>query len=68
MFSAGRLSTPAVSPDGRWVVFAVRTPDIAANSSHSDLYAADSQGRTLTKLTDGKGNSSESALPALRAC
>jgi dipeptidyl aminopeptidase/acylaminoacyl peptidase len=58
MFSAGRLSTPAVSPDGRWVVFAVRTPDIAANSFQTDLYAADLQGRTLTKLTDGKGNNS----------
>ncbi len=58
MFAAGRLSSPAVSPDGRWVVFAVRTPDIAANSSHSDLYAADLQGQALKKLSDGKGNSS----------
>jgi dipeptidyl aminopeptidase/acylaminoacyl peptidase len=58
MFSAGRLSTPVVSPDGKWVVFSVKTPDIAANSSHSDLYAIDRQGRTLKKLTDGKGNHS----------
>ena len=59
MFAAGRLSAPAVSPDGRWVVFAVRTPDIAANTSHSDLYAIDMQGRDTEKmLTDGKGNSS----------
>lgn len=58
MFSAGRLSSPAVSPDGRWVVFTVRQADIDANSFHSELFATDLQGRTLTRLTDGKGNSS----------
>ncbi len=58
MFATGRLSSPAISPDGRWVVFAVRQADIDANSFHSQLYATDLQGRTLTQLTDGKGNSS----------
>lgn len=58
MFSAGRLSSPAISPDGRWVVFTVRQADIATNSFHSELYVTDLQGRTLRKLTDGKGNSS----------
>ena len=58
MFAAGRLSSPVVSPDGKWVVFAVKTPDIAANTFQTDLYAADLQGRTLTKLTDGKGSNS----------
>ncbi len=58
MFAAGRLSSPAVSPDGKWVVFAVRTPDIAANTYQTHLYAADLQGRSLKKLTEGKGNHS----------
>lgn len=58
MFAAGRLSTPAVSPDGQWVVFAVKTPDIATNTFQTDLYAADLQGLSLKKLTDGKGNHS----------
>ena len=58
MFAAGRLSSPAVSPDGSWVVFAVRTPNLAANSFAADLYVADMQGRTLKKLTEGKGSSS----------
>ena len=62
LFGVGRLSSPAVSPDGRWVVVAVRTPDIEANTFHSELYATDLQGRTLTKLTDGKGNSSAPAF------
>ena len=58
MFSAGRLSSPALSPDGQWVVFAVKTPDIAANAFHTDLYAADLKGRTLKRLTEGKGDNS----------
>ena len=58
MFAAGRLSTPVMSPDGKWVVFAVKTPAIAANTFQTDLYAADWQGRSLKKLTDGKGNHS----------
>jgi len=58
MFAAGRLSSPAVSPDGKWVVFAVKTPDIAANTYQTHLYATDLQGRSLLKLTEGKGNHS----------
>ncbi len=58
MFATGRLSSPVVSPDGKWVVFAVKTPDLAANTFQTDLYATDLQGRTLTKLTDGKGSNS----------
>ncbi|MEI6613454.1 MAG: S9 family peptidase [Chrysiogenales bacterium] len=58
MFTAGRLSSPVISPDGKWVVFAVKTPDIVANTFQTDLYATDMQGRTLKKLTDGKGNHS----------
>ncbi|HEX7503244.1 MAG TPA: S9 family peptidase, partial [Acidobacteriota bacterium] len=50
MFAMGRLSTPVVSPDGRWVVFAVKIPDIAANTFQTDLYAVDLQGRGLKKL------------------
>jgi len=58
IFAAGRLSAPAVSPDGKWVVFEVKIPNIAANTFQTDLYATDLQGRTLKKLTDGKGNNS----------
>ena len=58
MFTTGRLSSPVVSPDGNWVVFAVKTADITANNFQTDLYAADLQGRTLKKLTAGKGNHS----------
>jgi len=56
MFAAGRLSSPAVSADGTWVVFAVKTADLTANTFQTDLYAADMQGRAMKKLTAGQGN------------
>jgi dipeptidyl aminopeptidase/acylaminoacyl peptidase len=57
VFTAGRLSSPIVSPDGKWIVFAVKTPDIDRNVFKSDLYAIDATGLTLKKLTDSKGDS-----------
>jgi dipeptidyl aminopeptidase/acylaminoacyl peptidase len=56
VFSAGRLSSPTMSPDGKWIVFAVKTPDIDRNTFQTDLYAADAEGMTLKKLTDSKGD------------
>ena len=56
VFAAGRLSSPTMSPDGKWIVFAVKTPDIDRNTFQSDLYAADAEGMTLKKLTDSKGD------------
>ncbi len=56
MFAAGRLSSPVISPDGKWVVFAVKTADIIANTFQTNLYATDMQGRALIKLTEGKGS------------
>jgi Tol biopolymer transport system component len=56
VFAAGRLSSPTISPDGKWIVFAVKTPDIDRNTFQSDLYATDAQGMTLKKLTDSKGD------------
>lgn len=58
VFAAGRLSSPTMSPDGKWIVFAVKTPNIDRNTSQSDLYAIDAEGVTLKNLTDSKGNNS----------
>jgi dipeptidyl aminopeptidase/acylaminoacyl peptidase len=58
MFAAGRLSSLTLSPDGKRIVFAVKTPNIAANTFQTDLYVTDLQGLSLKKLTDGKGNNS----------
>jgi len=46
-----RLSEPAVSPDGRQVVFTVSTLDLAANKRRSDLWVIGTDGRGLRPLT-----------------
>ncbi|MGZ9113530.1 MAG: S9 family peptidase, partial [Brevundimonas sp.] len=49
MISANRLADPQVSPDGRWVVYAVTTTDVAANKRAGSLYIMD------LRDTDGDG-------------
>lgn len=58
LFSVGRLQSPALSPDGRWVVLAVRTPDLDGNSFHSELYALDRSSGACKRLTEGQGRNS----------
>jgi dipeptidyl aminopeptidase/acylaminoacyl peptidase len=50
MFSAGRLSAPVVSPDGKWIAFGVRTPEIEGNRFSHSLYLTDRTGRILKKV------------------
>ena len=40
MLAMQRVSDPAVSPDGRWVAFAVRDTDLDANRGRSDIWLA----------------------------
>ncbi len=58
MFTVGRLSSPTLSADGKWVAFAVKTADINANTFQTNIYISDLQGLSLKKLTDGKGSQS----------
>ncbi len=59
MISANRLADPQVSPDGRWVVYAVTTTDVAANRRAGALYMMDlragGEGRKLA-ISDGGAN------------
>ena len=59
MISANRLADPQVSPDGRWVVYAVTTTDVAANRRAGSLYMMDlragGEGRKLA-ISDGGAN------------
>ena len=60
MISANRLADPQVSPDGRWVVYAVTTTDVAANRRASALYMMDLQHQDAAavklSLNDGDAN------------
>ena len=52
-------ATPAISPDGRWVVFAQSTIVEAENQRHTELWIAPSDGSSAAvKLLAGDGSSS----------
>jgi len=51
MLAMERISEPAVSPDGRTVVFTLRTTDLEANRGRSDLWCVDSAGGLPRRLT-----------------
>jgi dipeptidyl aminopeptidase/acylaminoacyl peptidase len=56
MFSAGRLGAPVISPDGKWIAFSVRVPDIGANRFSSSLYLTDVKGSFLKKVAKAQGD------------
>lgn len=49
MLAMQRVGDPQVSPDGRWVVFAVRDTDYAANRGRYDLWIASVDGATAAR-------------------
>ena len=57
MIVANRLGDPQVSPDGRWVVYAITTTDVAANKRTGGLWikdlTADGEPRRLSISDDG---------------
>ena len=46
-----RISEPLISPDGQWVVFVLRTTDMEANRGRTDLWLADTTGKSPRRLT-----------------
>jgi dipeptidyl aminopeptidase/acylaminoacyl peptidase len=52
LFAMKRMADPALSPDGRWIVFTLTTADLAANKNFSDLWIIGSDGQGLRRLTD----------------
>ena len=46
-----RVSDPAVSPDGKWVVFTVTKSDVQTNKNSTDLWLASIDGMTVRQLT-----------------
>ncbi|EAT10068.1 S9 family peptidase [Sphingobium sp. 10 DY56-G10] len=52
MVSLDRIGAPAVSPDGKWLAYQLRSTDLAANRGRTDLYllAIDRPGQTPRKI------------------
>ncbi|HEY4369760.1 MAG TPA: S9 family peptidase [Steroidobacteraceae bacterium] len=66
LISLNRVSEPALSPDGKAVVFTVRETDLAANRGRTDLWALDlatkgAQPRRLTSDPENDGSAQWSA-------
>ena len=61
LFRIVRISDPALSPDGRWIVFTVSTPDLASNSTATALYCISSDGAQSRRLSRGPGNDRNAA-------
>jgi dipeptidyl aminopeptidase/acylaminoacyl peptidase len=51
-FAFRRLSEPSISPDGRWVVYQVTSPDVEKNTTSSRLWLAPTDGGPARQLTN----------------
>jgi dipeptidyl aminopeptidase/acylaminoacyl peptidase len=51
LISMQRVSDPHISPDGKWVVFTVATPDKEANRNASNIWLVPSNGGAAKQLT-----------------
>ena len=64
LWSLGRVSDPQVSPDGKEVLYAVRTYDLAANKGNTGIWKLTlGSGRTL-RLTRGTSNATSAKWSA----
>ena len=58
-----RISAPEVSPDGKWVAYAVSTPDLEANRSVSNIWVVGLAGGDPIQLTQSGKDSAPSWAP-----
>jgi dipeptidyl aminopeptidase/acylaminoacyl peptidase len=56
LWKLGRLSEPRVSPDGKAVIYGVRTSDVAINKSSNIIYKLNVTGGIPIAITDSKDN------------
>jgi len=59
MLAMERIAEPQLSPDGRLVVFVLRTTDLAANRGRTDLWLVGSDGEGLRRLTSHPDSDSQ---------
>jgi dipeptidyl aminopeptidase/acylaminoacyl peptidase len=53
LISMHRLSEPQISPDGKWIAYAVSTPDLEANKSVRNIWIVSTSGGQPKQLTRG---------------
>ncbi len=55
LWKLGRVSSPHVSPDGKWMVYGVKYFDLKENSGNRDLYLMSTDGGDAKKITAFSG-------------
>jgi len=63
MIKLRRISAPQVSPDGKWVAFAVSTPDMEANRNASNIWMISTAGGEAIQLTQSGHDSAPAWSP-----
>jgi dipeptidyl aminopeptidase/acylaminoacyl peptidase len=58
-----RISTPELSPDGKWVAYGISTPDLEANRNASNVWIASTSGDNPIQLTQSGKDSAPSWSP-----
>ena len=53
-----RVADPKISPDGKWVAYAISTPDIEVNRNASNIWAVRTSGGEAVQLTSSGHDSS----------
>jgi dipeptidyl aminopeptidase/acylaminoacyl peptidase len=59
MLAMQRVGAPVVSPDGKWVAFAVRDTDLEANRGRFDIWLVGVDGAGLMRLTSDPENDTD---------
>ena len=63
MIQMHRVADPKLSPDGKWVAFAVATPDMNANRNASNIWIVPTAGGEAVQLTQSGHDSSPGWSP-----
>src|SRR5437868_4049693 len=50
LWKLGRVSDPQVSPDGKYVLYAIKTYDLSTNKGNTDIWRMEISGANATKL------------------
>src|SRR5258708_11662752 len=63
MIQMHRVADPKISPDGKWVAFAVATPDMNANRNASNIWIIPTAGGEAVQLTQSGHDTSPAWSP-----
>ena len=58
LWKFGRVSDPRISPDGKSVLYNVKTYNVAENKGNADIYTIPAVGGNATALASGSANES----------